>query len=451
MTWIFDRLFGPRPDIDEELLGAHIERAGELADHLAADAELLDRDERRRQRQRVPVTDGPTMASLAVVLADRLRRVDRTDDAGPRLTMLVGRRLPLTPADLGLLVELALGSHRFARRRIIGLVASAGERLSPAAAVDAVPAITRAVELLVPDRSATAGRLRSRLLGVLPPAMATLDALDILAWGDEWSRAVRPALARLVDGDPSLVALVELISSAAGPKPTASWLARADALLNACEGTGSEVGRLLLGGMVETPTSAWRPAVTPASVRLLRGAVRLAVLSRERWVAGLLARVYRQASVLDHPTGTLADDSLAGLARLGTTEAADRLAELYWAEPSAPDRAPIGRALDAAGRRLGTTRSALPEPHVPRVSWARIVRAERFRIESTLAEDRSWDLATWTTRYVEHPVIGRLARHLVWSIEQPPARWTGCRWPGRTRRPALVVRSTVRSTVRSAS
>lgn len=41
---------------------------------------------------------------------------------------------------------------------------------------------------------------------------------------------------------------------------------------------------------------------------------------------------------------------------------------------------------------------------------------ERGRIEDLFVEDRAWDLTTWRTRYVEHPVTGSFGRRLVWQL-----------------------------------
>ena len=176
---------------------------------------------------------------------------------------------------------------------------------------------------------------------------------------------MHPALARLVDRDPSLIALVEFISSTVGAKPTPTWLTRARALLTATEGRGGEVCRLLLGGVIETPTSTWRTEVSRPSVRLLRGRGVAAVVSKEPWVAGTLTSVYRQASHLDDPAGTLADDCLAVLARLATDAAVAQLAELWWAEPRRAPGPRFRRRSTPAAHRRGLTRSALLEPHVP--------------------------------------------------------------------------------------
>jgi len=54
-----------------------------------------------------------------------------------------------------------------------------------------------------------------------------------------------------------------------------------------------------------------------------------------------------------------------------------------------------------------------------------VLGAERRRVEGLLATGRSWDLADWRRYYLDHPVTGRLARRLIWSIGDGGATVTG--------------------------
>jgi len=46
--------------------------------------------------------------------------------------------------------------------------------------------------------------------------------------------------------------------------------------------------------------------------------------------------------------------------------------------------------------------------------------AQRERIDSLFLQDKSWDLATWRERYLDHPLVGVVARRLIWRFA--PAR-----------------------------
>jgi Domain of unknown function (DUF4132) len=45
------------------------------------------------------------------------------------------------------------------------------------------------------------------------------------------------------------------------------------------------------------------------------------------------------------------------------------------------------------------------------------LKAQRLRLERLYLDDRTWPLATWRGRYLEHPLVADLARHLIWSFE----------------------------------
>lgn len=47
--------------------------------------------------------------------------------------------------------------------------------------------------------------------------------------------------------------------------------------------------------------------------------------------------------------------------------------------------------------------------------------AERFRIESLLAEERLWSFDAWARAYRDHPVVGCLVRGLLWQVEDGEA------------------------------
>lgn len=44
--------------------------------------------------------------------------------------------------------------------------------------------------------------------------------------------------------------------------------------------------------------------------------------------------------------------------------------------------------------------------------------AQRDRIESLYLQQKTWDLATWKARYLDHPLVGTLARRLIWQFQE---------------------------------
>ncbi len=50
---------------------------------------------------------------------------------------------------------------------------------------------------------------------------------------------------------------------------------------------------------------------------------------------------------------------------------------------------------------------------------ASMLAAQRNRIDSLFLDDKSWDAATWRERYFDHPLVGVLARRLIWRFAPP--------------------------------
>ena len=47
--------------------------------------------------------------------------------------------------------------------------------------------------------------------------------------------------------------------------------------------------------------------------------------------------------------------------------------------------------------------------------------AQRDRIDSMFLLEKSWPIAIWRERYLDHPLVGTIARRLIWSIDGTPA------------------------------
>lgn len=47
---------------------------------------------------------------------------------------------------------------------------------------------------------------------------------------------------------------------------------------------------------------------------------------------------------------------------------------------------------------------------------ASMLPAQRDRIDSLFVENKSWPLATWRERYLDHPLVGTIARRLIWTF-----------------------------------
>ena len=80
-----------------------------------------------------------------------------------------------------------------------------------------------------------------------------------------------------------------------------------------------------------------------------------------------------------------------------------------------------GRTTKSAPAALRTTHPELVKDARQRTKALRDALAvQRTRLENLLREDREWPVTTWLVRYIEHGLVGTLARRLV------------CAWPTRT-------------------
>jgi hypothetical protein len=55
----------------------------------------------------------------------------------------------------------------------------------------------------------------------------------------------------------------------------------------------------------------------------------------------------------------------------------------------------------------------------------RVLPGQRDRLERLYLYPRDWDLATWRERYLDHPLVGTLARRLLWRFDSEGERRTG--------------------------
>ncbi len=60
----------------------------------------------------------------------------------------------------------------------------------------------------------------------------------------------------------------------------------------------------------------------------------------------------------------------------------------------------------------------------------KMVMAQRDRLDSLYLSPRKWPLAVWRERYLEHPIIGTLARRLIWKFSQGDRAESGIWYQG---------------------
>lgn len=315
-----------------------------------------------------------------------------------------------------------------------------------------------------------AGRFRNRVRALVGSAGAPVDRFVV---------AARDELAAAAD-DPATAALLAHCGTAHVARPPDRWADTA-ARLAAAPGAVA-LRRALLRRFVELAERPDEPGprLHADSEVLLRGVLWTATGVAERWVEPLLGRVALTAVPRAVPLAGAAVAALAGrpgpasLAVLAVLHERARHPALLDAVRAAVDEAAAVRGLtraqllersvpdhglDAAGRRevpLGEHVAVLTAAPVPALHFrtadgveraaapaavreqhgaalarlrgtvaglGRCVDDQSRRLESLLAEGRVWERAEWERWCRDHPVVGPLARTLVWELERAPGRW----------------------------
>jgi hypothetical protein len=76
-----------------------------------------------------------------------------------------------------------------------------------------------------------------------------------------------------------------------------------------------------------------------------------------------------------------------------------------------------------------------------------LLPVQRRRLEDLLREDRQWSIDAWRTRYAEHPLVGTVARRMVWRFADADGEragiWVGNGAVGASRQPLALTDATV--------
>lgn len=136
----------------------------------------------------------------------------------------------------------------------------------------------------------------------------------------------------------------------------------------------------------------------------------------------------------------VANAAVAALAAMGRPEAAGQLAILRTRVKHPSTRAAVEKSMKTLSGRTGLSVDELAEIGVPTFNIdldeaindpsklakdaARMLAAQKVRIERLfLSPMRSWPLATWRERYLDHPLVGLLARRLIWRVDDALVVW----------------------------
>jgi hypothetical protein len=86
------------------------------------------------------------------------------------------------------------------------------------------------------------------------------------------------------------------------------------------------------------------------------------------------------------------------------------------------------RIFNAAGKPAASVPAAMKRAHGTKVKELRdtakglgkLLLAQRNRLENLMLEPRAWEFEKWRELYLRHPVVGSLARRLIWTVNGVP-------------------------------
>lgn len=96
------------------------------------------------------------------------------------------------------------------------------------------------------------------------------------------------------------------------------------------------------------------------------------------------------------------------------------------------------RFTKADGKRIKSVPAALKADHAEELKElkaaakdiAAMLPAQKDRLDSLFLDNKLWPLSTWRERYLDHPLVGIIARRLIWSFGDPnnPKGWKSATW-----------------------
>ena len=324
-------------------------------------------------------------------------------------------------------------------------------------------------------RPADRAAMRGRLLGRLPEVRGGQVDASVVVPADAWAGVVLAQLATLTEEHGEVTALLRQLARPAAAKPTRSWLAVVGKLLE--PEAARRAAEFMFIALVDVRPGD-QVILSERNADLARGIVwAVAILPPSRQaVPGLVtvAGRWRGREEAAWSSGEkLANAAVWSLGQLGTADGIAALEQLAGRNRHSQLGKRISAWLAAAAEQAGLTPGQLAARSVPAcgldsqgaatfsagavtarvqvddeltvctnwaaVGWAprpapdapaadvrvvkgelkelrEVIATERRRLEDLLAAGRSWPLDEWRRYCLEHPIVGRLARRLIWRI-----------------------------------
>ena len=436
-----------------------------LADHLHTHGQLcLDHPEVRAALRPL------SRADVARVVHAMVLRQQKGRNRSWRALELIGQLARRLPADLA--PEQLEALARYAVRESYALPPGALEIVARGLAA-AGPLPADLVKVLA-ARSGESPRLRQLLVEL---AGLPLDPAD--PWAEQM-------LAELPTLDPTWRALVGHASTATTPRPSAAWSTEATRLLTAVDPTEArQVLDRWLTAAARTPQRPPAPINADLLRGLLWLVERTGPAPEQvRLIGGLVEAMLRRLPGIGPTCPKVANAAVGVLGRIDGEAALAQLARLSTRVTYKGTRNEIGKALDARAAAMGIGRDEIEELAVPdyglsgvgrhevtlggcraellivgtsaTLTWfnesgrqvksppaavrrehaaqlaelkglakevSGMLAAQTARLDGLFLAQRTWTFAVWRQRYLDHPLVGALARRLLWLVDGVPCGW----------------------------
>jgi hypothetical protein len=269
---------------------------------------------------------------------------------------------------------------------------------------------------------------------------------ELLRRGDAWADTLLDALGTMPSGEAAAwQGLLSHCATATPARPSSKWLARAKQAMSgldpapvliSCLDRIGEPGSRKVQSATGQPHEPDRTLLDDGQTDLLRGLVWCAGLVDDpAAVPALAAAVGRAADacfrkVQNHGprNAKVGNACVDTLSRLGAPAAVAQLSRLRSRVQHPSARKQIEAALGRAAGRLGLAKAELEEMMVPgqgltEAEIRKLLPGQRDRLERLYLFPRDWDVPIWRERYLEHPLVGILARRLIWKFGDRPGFW----------------------------
>lgn len=301
--------------------------------------------------------------------------------------------------------------------------------------------------------------------------------------GEPWVAAIRSSLDAMdADERDRWYALFALSTRVEGSKPSGAWLRQAMTYVDAI-GEDIFAQRIVAWfPLLDTPVAnvlADRNSLILRGLAWSCGSIEDVALSRA--LGQLAETMFRKIPGRGPRSRKAANACLYALSVMPGMEPIFQLSRLGLRVKGTQPQGDIGKALETASRRIGLTREEIEEISVPtygldnngrlrhtiggytaeiaiigttgtEIRWLtqqgmaqkslpasvkgdhaddlkalrtiqseirKMLPAQRNRLEQLLIADRSWDVATWRERYIDHPLLAQMTRRLIWHFQPP--------------------------------